>query len=87
MTVVTAAGLGLVTLGAPVAPADPTRRSAGELKALADEAGRALEGAPAEEIARWATGTSTSSPAGSGSGRTWPWCCARGRTTCCSTSR
>src|SRR5688500_17171439 len=57
MTVVTAADLGLVTLGAPVAPADPTRRTPAELKALAEDAGRELEGAPAEEIARWATRT------------------------------
>ena len=57
MTVVTAAGLGLVSLGAPAAPADPTRRASAELKSLADAAGVALEGAPAEEIARWATST------------------------------
>ncbi|MET8150364.1 phosphoadenylyl-sulfate reductase [Actinoplanes sp. NPDC049668] len=57
MTVVTAVGLGLVSLGAPAAPADPTRRPAAELKELADAAGQALEGAPAEEIARWATDT------------------------------
>jgi phosphoadenosine phosphosulfate reductase len=56
MTITTAAGLGLVTLGA-TAPADSTRRSAAELKALADTAGIALEGAPAEEIAKWATDT------------------------------
>jgi phosphoadenosine phosphosulfate reductase len=57
MTITTAAGLGLVNLGAPVAPADPARRTPQELKALADEAGRELEGAPAEEIARWAAET------------------------------
>ena len=47
MTVVTAAGLGLVTLGATPDPA-----SASSLEALAREAGVALEGAPAEEIAK-----------------------------------
>jgi phosphoadenosine phosphosulfate reductase len=52
MTVVTAAGLGLVTLGAPPDPA-----SASSLEVLAREAGVALEGAPAEEIAKWATDT------------------------------
>ncbi|HEY7272244.1 MAG TPA: phosphoadenylyl-sulfate reductase [Actinoplanes sp.] len=52
MTVVTAAGLGLVTLGATPDPA-----SASSLEALAREAGVALEGASAEEIAKWATDT------------------------------
>jgi phosphoadenosine phosphosulfate reductase len=52
MTVVTAAGLGLVSLGATPDPA-----SASSLEALAREAGVALEGAPAEEIAKWATDT------------------------------
>jgi phosphoadenosine phosphosulfate reductase len=52
MTVVTATGLGLVTLGATPDPA-----SASSLEALAREAGVALEGAPAEEIAKWATDT------------------------------
>jgi phosphoadenosine phosphosulfate reductase len=52
MTVVTAADLGLVTLGATPDPA-----SASSLEALAREAGAALEGAPAEEIAKWATDT------------------------------
>jgi phosphoadenosine phosphosulfate reductase len=52
MTVVTAAGLGLVTLGASPDPA-----SASSLEVLAREAGVALEGAPAEEIAKWATDT------------------------------
>ena len=56
MTITTAAGLGLVKLGFD-APADPARRSPEELKALADTAGIALEGAPAEEIAKWATDT------------------------------
>jgi phosphoadenosine phosphosulfate reductase len=51
MTVVTAASLGLVTLGAP-APANAT-----DLEVIAREAGRALEGAPAEEIAKWAADT------------------------------
>jgi phosphoadenosine phosphosulfate reductase len=66
MSAISAAGLGLVTLGAPAAPADragptapadPERRTPAELRALADEAGRELEGAPAEEIARWAAQT------------------------------
>jgi phosphoadenosine phosphosulfate reductase len=52
MTVVTATGLGLVTLGATPDPA-----SASSLEALARDAGVALEGAPAEEIAKWATDT------------------------------
>jgi phosphoadenosine phosphosulfate reductase len=52
MTVVTAAGLGLVSLGAT-----PGSASASSLEALAREAGVALEGAPAEEIAKWATDT------------------------------
>jgi phosphoadenosine phosphosulfate reductase len=52
MTVVTAAGLGLVTLGASPDPA-----SASSLEVLAREAGVALEGAPAGEIAKWATDT------------------------------
>lgn len=54
---VTATGLGLINLGAPVVAADPARRTPEELKVLADEAGRALEGAPAEEIARWGAET------------------------------
>ncbi|MCO8272217.1 phosphoadenylyl-sulfate reductase [Actinoplanes sp. TRM 88003] len=58
MTVVAATSLNLVNLGgaAPVAQ-DPTRRSRDELEALAREAGRELEGAPAEVIAKWATDT------------------------------
>ncbi|RZU50050.1 phosphoadenosine phosphosulfate reductase [Krasilnikovia cinnamomea] len=56
MTVVTATGLGLVSLGGS-APADPTRRTPAELEALARDAASALEGRPAEEIARWATDT------------------------------
>src|SRR3954468_17701870 len=42
MTVVTAAGLGLLPLGPPAAPADPTRRTPADLKSLADAAGVAL---------------------------------------------
>jgi phosphoadenosine phosphosulfate reductase len=53
---VSAAGLGLVTVG-PAKPADPGRRTPQELRLLAEEAGRALAGAPAEEIARWAAQT------------------------------
>ncbi len=53
MSVVTATGLGLVTVGTPA----PRRESAATLEALARDAGRDLEGAPAEEIARWATDT------------------------------
>ena len=56
MTIATATGLGLVNLGAPVVT-DPLRRSPEELKSIADAAGVALEGAPAEEIAKWAAGT------------------------------
>ncbi|MBO4206578.1 phosphoadenylyl-sulfate reductase [Micromonospora echinofusca] len=56
MSPVSAVGLGLVSLGA--APGtDPARRSADELRALAEAAGRELEGAPAVEIARWAAET------------------------------
>ncbi|MFR9780028.1 phosphoadenylyl-sulfate reductase [Micromonospora sp. MS34] len=51
-----AAGLGLVGPGGPT-PADPTRRGPEELRTLAEEAGRELEGAPALEIARWAAET------------------------------
>jgi len=51
MTVVTAASLGLVTLGAPASADAP------DLETIAREAGRDLEGAPAEEIAKWATDT------------------------------
>ena len=52
---VSAVDLGLVSLGG--APATAGSRSAAELKALAEEAGRSLEGAPALEIARWAATT------------------------------
>jgi phosphoadenosine phosphosulfate reductase len=51
-----AAGLGLVRLG-PDQPADPTRRDPAELRALAERAGRDLEGARAESIAEWAAAT------------------------------
>jgi phosphoadenosine phosphosulfate reductase len=54
MTVVAALELGLVDLNAPV-PAD--RRSRSSLEALAAEGASLLEGAPAEEIARWAGAT------------------------------
>ncbi|GIF49115.1 phosphoadenosine phosphosulfate reductase [Asanoa ferruginea] len=56
MSAVNAVDLGLVSLGGP-RPAQTDRRSADELKALADAAGRDLEGAPALEIARWAATT------------------------------
>jgi phosphoadenosine phosphosulfate reductase len=56
MTVTTAVNLGLVTIGAPVVK-DPSRRAPEELKSIADAAGVALEGAPAEQIAKWATDT------------------------------
>ena len=55
MTVVSATGLGLVSLGG--APAAAAARTPQQLRALAEEAGRELEGAPAEEIARWAAQT------------------------------
>jgi phosphoadenosine phosphosulfate reductase len=51
-----ATGLGLVSLG--VGPAGrPGRRTPDELRALASQAAAELEGAPAEEIARWAATT------------------------------
>src|SRR3569833_1460604 len=50
MTVVTATSLGLVSLGAP-------STGAAALKALAEDAAARLAGAPAEEIAKWATDT------------------------------
>ncbi|TDC32124.1 phosphoadenylyl-sulfate reductase [Micromonospora sp. 15K316] len=53
---VSAVNLALVGVGAPT-PADPARRGPEELRALAEEAGRALEGAPALEIAGWAAET------------------------------
>jgi phosphoadenosine phosphosulfate reductase len=57
MNVLSATNLGLVNLGPAPTPVDPARRPAAELKALAEEAGRELEGAPAEQIARWAVDT------------------------------
>ncbi|GAA2547191.1 phosphoadenylyl-sulfate reductase [Winogradskya consettensis] len=57
MTVVTAANLGLINLGAPATPADPARRSRAELEALALEGAALLKDAPAEDIARWAAST------------------------------
>ncbi len=56
MSLESATGLGLVGIGGPVT-ADPARRDPRELRALAEEAGRELEGAPALEIARWAAET------------------------------
>ncbi|GAB3815476.1 phosphoadenylyl-sulfate reductase [Micromonospora zhanjiangensis] len=56
MTRASAAGLGLVRLG-PRQPADPSRRDPGELRELAERAGRELEGASAESIAGWAADT------------------------------
>src|SRR4051795_1560324 len=57
MTIVAATSLNLVALGAAPGPVQAGRRTPAELKSLADTAGVALEGAPAEEIARWATST------------------------------
>ncbi|PZM94978.1 MAG: phosphoadenylyl-sulfate reductase [Actinobacteria bacterium] len=54
MSPVSALNLNLITLGGPT---EPGRRSPAELKELADRAGRELEGAPAEEIVRWAVDT------------------------------
>ncbi|MDG4769264.1 phosphoadenylyl-sulfate reductase [Solwaraspora sp. WMMD792] len=56
MSPVLAADLNLIRLG-PAADQPPTRRSPAELRALAERAGRELDGAPAEEIARWAVRT------------------------------
>jgi phosphoadenosine phosphosulfate reductase len=55
MTVLSATDLGLVSLGG--AATDTARRTPDELRVLASEAAEALEGAPAEEIARWAAQT------------------------------
>ncbi|WP_435871038.1 phosphoadenylyl-sulfate reductase [Micromonospora musae] len=55
-SLVSAVNLALVGVGGP-APADAARRDPQELRALAEEAGRELEGAPALEIARWAAET------------------------------
>jgi phosphoadenosine phosphosulfate reductase len=57
MSLLNASGLGLISLGGPVAGADSERRKPSELQALALAAAEALEGAPAEEIAKWATDT------------------------------
>jgi len=57
MTIVAASSLGLINLGAAPTPVDPARRSRDELEALARDAAVALEGAPAEQIAKWATDT------------------------------
>jgi phosphoadenosine phosphosulfate reductase len=57
MSLLNASGLGLISLGGPAVSADPERRRPEELKALALAAAEALEGAPAEEIAKWATDT------------------------------
>ncbi|WBB66624.1 phosphoadenylyl-sulfate reductase [Micromonospora sp. WMMD812] len=56
MSLVSAAGLGLVGIGGSK-PAGVPGRSPEELRALAEEAGRELEGVPALEIARWAAET------------------------------
>ncbi|MFI6782759.1 phosphoadenylyl-sulfate reductase [Micromonospora sp. NPDC050276] len=56
MSLVSAASLRLVGPGGAT-PADPARRSPDELRALAEQAARDLEGAPALEIARWAAQT------------------------------
>jgi phosphoadenosine phosphosulfate reductase len=53
MTALSATNLNLVTLGGP----GRTGRSPAELRALASSAAVELEGAPAEEIARWAAET------------------------------
>ncbi|GAA2889348.1 phosphoadenosine phosphosulfate reductase [Actinoplanes cyaneus] len=57
MSILNATGLGLINLGAPSAPADPARRTPDELRELAVQAARDLEGKPAEVIAKWATDT------------------------------
>jgi phosphoadenosine phosphosulfate reductase len=57
MTILAATSLNLVSLGAAPAPVEADRRTPAELEALAREAAVALEGAPAEEIAKWATDT------------------------------
>jgi phosphoadenosine phosphosulfate reductase len=57
MTIVAATSLNLVALGAPAAPVEAGRRTPAELEALARDAAVALEGAPAEQIAKWATDT------------------------------
>lgn len=57
MSPVSAVELGLIRLPAGLAPTDPTRRTAGQLRALAEEAATALADAPAQEIVRWAAQT------------------------------
>ena len=56
MTIVAATSLNLVSLGSPLVAAKG-RRTPAELEALARDAAVALEGAPAEQIAKWATDT------------------------------
>ena len=56
MSLLSAASLRLVGPAGPTA-ADPARRGPDELRALAEQAARDLEGAPALEIARWAAQT------------------------------
>ncbi|MEU5670543.1 phosphoadenylyl-sulfate reductase [Micromonospora sp. NPDC047753] len=56
MSLVSAANLRLVGPGGSTS-ADPARRDPDELRALAEQAARDLEGAPALEIARWAAQT------------------------------
>src|SRR5690349_14147101 len=56
MTILAATSLNLVALGAPVVT-EAGRRTPAELEALARDAAVALEGAPAERIAKWATDT------------------------------
>ncbi|MGC4849589.1 phosphoadenylyl-sulfate reductase [Micromonospora sp. DT15] len=56
MSLVSAANLRLVGPGGSTS-VDPARRDPDELRALAEQAARDLEGAPALEIARWAAQT------------------------------
>jgi phosphoadenosine phosphosulfate reductase len=57
MTILAATSLNLVSLGAAPAPVEAGRRTPAELEALARDAAVALEGATAEQIAKWATDT------------------------------
>ncbi|MEV0898741.1 phosphoadenylyl-sulfate reductase [Actinoplanes sp. NPDC049802] len=57
MSLLNAAGMGLINLGGSAVGADSGRRTPEELKALALEAAERFEGASAEEIAKWATDT------------------------------
>jgi len=57
MTIMAATSLNLVSLGAAPAPVEAGRRTPAELEALARDAAVALEGATAEQIAKWATDT------------------------------